>query len=201
MNPRVGCVVLAAGQSRRFGSGDSKLLLPLAGKPLLQHAIDTAAQSLASSCTLVVGAYSEETLRAIDTRRCAVILNDDWRQGIASSIRAGLAQHADDEACIFMVADQPFVVPDDLNNLIRCYMEHRTFMVALRAASIWGSPMLFPQSDFPALRVLQGDAGAKGYALRHIDRVEFIESARTSAFADIDTPEDYERFGGLEGLS
>ena len=148
MNPRVGCVVLAAGQSHRFGTGDSKLLLPVAGKSLVQHAIDAAAQSLASSCTLVVGAHAEEILQSVDSRRCAVVDNPDWREGIASSLRAGLAQHLDDDACIFMVADQPFVNAVDLDQLIRRFMERRTSMVALRSNDVWGSPMLFPQSDF-----------------------------------------------------
>ncbi len=194
MNPRVGCVILAAGQSHRFGAGDAKLLLPVAGKSLVQHAIDAAAQSLVSSCTLVVGAHAEEILRSIDSRRCAVVDNEDWREGIASSLRAGLAQHLDDDACIFMVADQPFVTTADLDHLIRCYMERRTSMVALRSNDVWGSPMLFPQSDFLALRALRGDTGAKRYALRHAARIEFVEAAQSQAFTDIDTPQDYEQF-------
>lgn len=193
MNPRVGCVVLAAGQSHRFGTGDSKLLLPVAGKSLVQHAIDAAAQSLASSCTLVVGAHAEEILQSVDTRRCAVVDNPDWREGITSSLRAGLAQHLDDDACIFMVADQPFIKAVDVDHLIRRFMERRTSMVALRSNDVWGSPMLFPQSDFHALHGLHGDAGAKQYALQHAPRVEFVEAAQSKAFADVDTQQDYER--------
>jgi molybdenum cofactor cytidylyltransferase len=191
LNPPVGCVLLAAGQSLRFGNAETKLLLPFAGQPLLQRAVDTVAASSAAACTLVLGAHREKILETIDPRRCSVIANDDWRLGITSSIRAGLGQHLNDDACIFMVADQPFVAASDLNRLILRHAEKRTAIVALRNGETWGTPVLFVRSDYPALLRLEGDVGAKRYAGRFMDRVEFVESSRPDAFSDIDTPEDY----------
>jgi molybdenum cofactor cytidylyltransferase len=191
LNPPVGCVILAAGQSLRFGSGETKLLLPFGGLPLLQRAVDAVVASSAAACTLVLGAHREKILDTIDPRRCSVIANGDWRSGITSSIRAGLKQHLNDDACIFMVADQPFIATSDLDHLILRHAEKRMAIVALRNDGTWGTPVLFVRSDYPALLRLHGDTGAKQYAARCIDRVEFVESSRSDAFSDIDTPEDY----------
>lgn len=193
MSPRVGCVILAAGQGKRFGAGSSKLLLTLGKSSLLQHAIDTAVFSYASSCTLVVGANADRILGAVDTRRCAVAVNVHWKLGLSGSIRVGLAQHENDDACICVIADQPFVTTADLDGLIHRFAERRSSIVALRAKGVWGSPMLFPHSDFPALARLRGDKGAKGYATRHAKRLEFVEASSPDALVDIDTPEEYQR--------
>jgi molybdenum cofactor cytidylyltransferase len=191
--PRVGCVVLAAGESRRFGPDTIKQLAPARGKPLAQRAIDTAAGSTSLTCTLVVGAHAQAIMDSVDARRCAVVENGDWREGIASSLRAGLAAHLADDACIFMVADQPFVNVADVDRLIAAHSGARHAIVALRAGDVWGTPMLFPREDFQGLLALHGDAGAKRYAQRHTGRLLFVDAASSDAFADVDTPAAYDR--------
>lgn len=193
MNPRIGCVILAAGQSRRFGGGEPKLLLPFGGKPLVQHVIDAAAASASANCTLVVGAYAEKILELVDSRRCAIIENSDWQEGIASSIRTGLGLHLDDEACIFVVGDQPFVTTADFDGLIEAHQSQEDAIAALKSADVWGSPILFPRTDFEELRKLRGDSGAKRCAEGHQDRVIYVNAWDRNVFTDVDTVRDYER--------
>jgi len=193
---RVGCVVLAAGEGRRFGRAQLKLLAPLAGKALVQHAIDAASTSQAMSCTLVVGAQAHEVLSGVDLRRCAVVHNPRWSEGIASSVRVGLAQHREDKACIFMVADQPHIRADDLNRLIAHHLAEREAIVALQAGEIWGTPVLFPARDFSALGRLRGDAGAKRLVQAQRSRLRFVPAVSSQAFADVDTAADYEQVLG-----
>lgn len=193
MIARIGCVVLAAGEGRRMGGSGEKLLLPFRGKPLLQQAIDVAAASRAMSCSVVLGANETAVEQSVDTRRCVLLSNPRWKEGIAASISCGLAFHADDDACIFMVADQPFVQSLDLDRLIARFRLHRNAIVALRAGDVWGTPALFPREDFRALARLRGDFGAKRHAQRHVRRVQFITAASGDAFVDVDVPEDCER--------
>jgi molybdenum cofactor cytidylyltransferase len=201
MISRIGCVVLAGGPGSRFPGDRHKLLVPLGGKPLAQHAIDAAAQCDALSCTLVLGANAEQLAYLLDTRRCAVVVNEGWREGIAASLRAGLARHRDDDACIFLVADQPFVSFGDLNALIKRFRRHSQAILALRAGRVWGAPVLFPRRDFGALLRLRGDAGAKRYALTKRQRLLFVPASDARAFEDIDTPEDARRVSGQYGGS
>jgi molybdenum cofactor cytidylyltransferase len=193
MLARTGCIVLAAGEARRFGGRARKLLAPLGEKPLLQHAIDAACSSAALRCTLVLGAEWESIINAVDARRCAVIVNHEWREGIASSIRAGLSWHADDDACIFLVGDQPFITSADIDALLSAGARDPVAIIATRARAVWGSPVLFPRLDFPALKSLSGDRGAKRYAAAQKQRLSFVPARDPRLFADVDSPGDYAR--------
>jgi bifunctional UDP-N-acetylglucosamine pyrophosphorylase/glucosamine-1-phosphate N-acetyltransferase len=55
MNAPLSVVILAAGQGKRMRSDLPKVLQPLAGKPLLQHVIDTARQLQPAALVVVHG--------------------------------------------------------------------------------------------------------------------------------------------------
>lgn len=187
--------MLAGGAGRRFGGG--KLIARLLGKPVLQYAVDAACGARTLSCTLVVGAHAVSLLEAVDPRRCAVVANEQWREGIASSIRCGLRAHREDDACIIMMGDTPLVTSADLDRLIALW-NGSAAIVALRAGEVWGAPVLFPRRDFTKLRVLSGDAGAKRYAKQQGQRLAFVDASDPKAFADIDTQVDLRRLNGPE---
>lgn len=200
LTSRIGCIVLAAGEGRRFGG--QKLLASVGGEPLLQRAIDAACGADVLTCTLIVGADAERTVAAVNTRRCNIAFNRAWRDGLSASIRCGLRTHADDDACIMLLGDQPFVTTTDLDRLIatwsgriRSTEQPKAWapIVALRAGDVWGSPMLFPRRDFAALRKLTGDIGAKRYAEQQKERLLFVDAADARAFTDIDTRTDLSR--------
>jgi molybdenum cofactor cytidylyltransferase len=193
VTPRVGCVVLAAGAGRRFG-GD-KLIAPLRGRPVLQYAVDAACGAQTLSCTLVLGDGAAQVLAAVEPRRCAVVMNPDWHSGIASSIRCGLRGHNEDDACILMTGDTPFIASVDLDRLIAAWGATSS-IVALRAGDVWGAPVLFPRRDFAALRALDGDVGAKRYAVKQRQRLVFVDASDPSAFADVDSQADLRRLNG-----
>ena len=195
--PRVGCIVLAAGAGRRFG-GD-KLIAPLRGKPLLQYAVDAASGSRALHCTLVVGAHGARVLDAVDPRRCSISVNVHWPEGIASSIRCGLRARADDDACVMLTGDQPFVTSADIDRLIDVWENALASapIVALRARDAWGAPVLFSRRDFAKIRSLDGDAGAKRYAAQQSQRLIFVDAGDSNAFTDVDTSDDLRRLNEL----
>jgi molybdenum cofactor cytidylyltransferase len=187
---RVGCAVLAAGAGVRFGRPGEKLLAAVFEKPLLQHAIDASCASLASSCSVILGAASEDVLVRIDFRRAAVFVNAGWEEGQASSIRLAIAAHDRDDACILMLGDQPHVTQTDLNALVEEHVLHPKSIVALRSGHVWGAPVLFPARDYPALLRLRGDRGAKRFAQSQKARLRFVTSLRADAFVDVDAPRD-----------
>jgi CTP:molybdopterin cytidylyltransferase MocA len=198
MIARVGCVILAAGENRRFAGSQPKLLTPVNGKPLLQHAVDAATRSKAMSCTLVIGAHAQRLLAVVDPRRCAVVNNAGWKEGIASSVRAGLDNHLADGACIFMVGDDPFVGATDLDRLIALHRADRQAIVALKSGDVWGTPMLLPSNVFGSVTKLRGDAGAKRIAQRPGAQVRFVSALSPFAFADVDTRADLRRLAQME---
>ena len=195
-----GCVILAAGASTRFRNAN-KLLANFGGKPLVQHAIDAACASRAVYCAIVVGADREAIVTETDTRRCSVIENEGWREGIASSIRCALRYRSDDDATIFLVGDEPFVTAGDIDALIGEHDKNPNAIVALRAGEVWGTPVLFPRTDYPALLKLRGDRGAKTFAKRQMKCARFVSAADSRAFTEIDTEADLRRANPRDGVS
>jgi molybdenum cofactor cytidylyltransferase len=193
-------VLLAAGSGERFGG--RKLLAPFFGRPLVQRAIDAACASRVLSCILVLGADADAIMDCTDTRRCSIVRNENWREGIAASIRTGLRFAAESDACVFMLADQPFVSSADIDALHECSADlygrpqcgadlyGRPAIVALRAGKTWGAPVLFPRRDFAALTRLRGDVGAKRYAETQRNRLRFVTARDPRAFRDVDSSSD-----------
>ena len=71
--PQVCAIVLAAGSSTRLGH--PKQLLPVGQTPLLQCTLNMVRQTSLEPRVLVLGAYADDILRAIDTRGFEVVHN------------------------------------------------------------------------------------------------------------------------------
>ena len=113
-------LVLAAGASRRFGG--IKALAPINGKPMLQWAIDALSNAGVDSLSIVLGAYAAEIGAGINTRGATVVRHEDWSEGLAASLRAGLASvESADAGLLIALADQPDIGIDDYQRLIAAW--------------------------------------------------------------------------------
>ncbi len=191
-----GVIILAAGASSRLGS--PKQLLAYSGATLLQHSIEAAQSSYASSVLVVLGANAEIIKSAINHTPANVVVNPDWKEGMASSIRCGLQTlvelHPETEAIIFMVADQPFVTAALLNNLMELNRNDQRSIVASKYGSTFGTPVLFTRKFFPELMELTGDVGAKSLVRKYMNEAAFVSFPKGEI--DIDTVEDYQKLDG-----
>src|SRR5690606_38178735 len=104
-------LLLAAGAARRMGA--LKQVLPLAGRPLLQHSLDHLAASRVAEVILVVGCEADRVLAELefDRERIQVVRNQDWEQGLSTSLRAGLDQAPEADAVLVALGDLPLVPP------------------------------------------------------------------------------------------
>ncbi len=155
-------VVLAAGASRRMGR--NKLLLPLAGKPLVAHAVEAALGSRADEVVVVLGAQAEAVRLALGGRPVQYLDNRAWSEGLAASVR--LAVRALGERCaglLFLAGDMPLVSPAHLDRLIAAFQEGPAIVWSGDGRSR-GIPALFGAATFPALRGLRGDVGGRSLA-------------------------------------
>ena len=185
-------VLLAAGGSRRFGS--PKLLSRLDGQTLLRRSVRVALGCRAAGCIVVLGANAIRLERELRDWPVAIVVNRDWRRGLSSSLRAGLAAlPVSAPAALVMLADQAALGRADLELLIAAWRRQPRAIVAARADDVTGPPAIFPRSAFRELRRLRGDAGAKTL-LRDTSRSVIGIGIPRAAF-DIDRPAD------LAGLS
>lgn len=86
-------LLLAAGGGRRLG-GRPKALLPFGGRPLVEHVVRVLRAGGCGPVHVVLGAAAAEVRERADLAGCVVVENPDWRQGMGSSLRAGLASLA-----------------------------------------------------------------------------------------------------------
>ena len=187
-----GIIILAAGSASRFGN--IKQLLRFNNKTLLQHAIDEATTSGAETIVIVTGANAKEISTSINNNRVEIIFNEDWKQGMASGIVAGLKKtitlNNDIENVIITVCDQPFVSSALFQQLYQTKQENTKHIAASAYVETIGTPALFTQKYFDALMSLAGDEGAKKILLANKDDVATVEFPQGNI--DIDTPKDYE---------
>lgn len=180
-------VVLAAGPSTRFGS--AKQLVRVGGRPLLHTAVTRAAEVTGNALIVVLGAGAAELAPLLKHSPGSVVVNHEWREGLASSIRAGVARLP--AACagvMLILADQAAVSADDLRRLAGSWRKQPQYIAAAMYAGTCGAPAIFPRSAFRELGELRGDAGARMLLRRNADRM--VRVPMPSAALDVDTPED-----------
>jgi molybdenum cofactor cytidylyltransferase len=180
-------VVLAAGASSRFGS--TKQLVRVNGRPLMHTVVSRAVELAGHSVTVVLGAHAGELAPLLKHSPASVAVNRDWSEGIASSIREGLA-HAPSTAdgVLIVLADQAAVTIEDLRRLAGAWRRNPASIAAAQYAGGVGVPAIFPRWCFRELNELRGDRGAQALLQRHVDRL--VRLPMPSAELDIDRPED-----------
>jgi molybdenum cofactor cytidylyltransferase len=180
-------VVLAAGPSRRFGS--AKQLVRLAGRPLLHTAVTRASEVTGNALIVVLGAGAAELAPLLKHSPGSVIVNHEWREGLASSIRAAVARLPPScRGALLVLADQAAVSAHDLKRLAGAWRKRPQCIAAALYAGTVGAPAIFPRTAFRELAELRGDAGARPLLRRNADRV--VRVPMPSAAIDVDTPED-----------
>lgn len=184
-------IILAAGTSSRLGT--PKQLLQFNGDSLLNNAIKAAKQANATETVVVLGAAAEVLKDEIKDKDVTVLLNTQFTEGMASSIRCGL-QYLKDKTdhILLMVCDQPHVNAAHISTLIKKQQVTGAKIVASFYADRKGVPALFDKTIFPELLALHGDTGAKHIIEKYADAavVPFSEGA-----VDIDTEEAYRDLG------
>lgn len=180
-------IVLAAGEASRFGS--AKQLVRIGDRPLLSLVAGRAAEVVGHALVIVLGARAAELSPLLKHSPGSVVVNRDWREGLASSIRAGIARLPASCAGVMLVlADQACVTAEDLRRLAGAWRRQPLCVAAARYGATVGVPAIFPQHLFSELSELKGDTGARALLKRHADHLVKVPMA--SAAFDLDTPDD-----------
>ncbi|TPN88278.1 4-diphosphocytidyl-2C-methyl-D-erythritol kinase [Mesorhizobium sp. CU2] len=194
---KVEIVLLAAGRSSRMG-GPNKLMALFEGKPLVRRTAERALRSKATGTVVVTGHQRERIRAALAGLDVRLADNPDFADGLASSLKAGIANVAHDAAgAMIVLGDMPGVSSKDLDSLIDAFRRSGGRAV-VRASHLGkrGNPVLLPRSLFAAVAQLEGDTGA-----RHLVEAEGLDvidvEIGQGASIDVDTPEALEGAGGV----
>lgn len=193
----VGLIILAAGASTRMGT--PKQLLAYRGCTLIRHMAKVAIASYCQPIAVVLGANAERIKPEISQLPIQIVENQQWEEGMSTSIRVGLeallAMNPNLEAVAIALCDQPFVSSPTLERIIEAYHLTGKPIIASEYSGTLGVPALFNRTLFSELMTLKSTEGAKKLIKKHtheVFSVPFPEGA-----IDIDTPKDYEQFQTL----
>ena len=182
--PKLGCLIMAAGNASRFGA--NKLFAAYRGTSLLELAFLAVPPGL-FSCVTVVSQY-EKALELAAQYGFTAILNDAPELGVSRTIFLGTQAMLDCDAILYMVADQPLLQPNSVCAVAERWTREPDCIVGAAHNGKRGNPNLFPQEFFPELLELTEDHGGNTVIRAHPERFLPVEVAQEE-LTDVDTPQ------------
>lgn len=200
-------IVLAAGASTRLGQ--PKQLLPLAGRPLLQHVLEEALASCLDEVILVLGHRAREVRAAIRIpagERVRVVINRRYQEGQSTSLRRGLkAASPQATAAAILLGDQPQVSAHLIDAMATAFQRAaapvvRPVYLTADGRRLPGHPVFLARRLWSQVAELIGDEGVRGLLAVHPEWLLEVP-LQGEAPVDIDTWGDYLRLGGEAALA
>lgn len=188
---KIGCVVMASGRGRRFGS--NKLLAQFQGKMLYQRALELTSGNLFDKRVVITRTkevYESALAQGID----AIYHELPNRNDV---VRLGIEQMKDMDACVFCPCDQPLLTKDSLEHLVEEYRKEDGKIIRLAWEETPGTPILFDKSCFQELSELPEKKGGSYLAVKYKDEVQFVQVKDKRELKDIDTREDLEELEAM----
>lgn len=188
----IAVVLLAAGQSRRFGG--NKQLFRLDGKSLVRRMAETALACRAEKVIVVLGAAAAEVAAELVGLPLELAENPEFAAGQSGSVRRGLAAAQPAEAILFLPVDMPFLRPETLDRLIAAWQGAPEAAKPAAIVPLYGgqpgAPVLVGRRLFPEVALLEGDQGARVLLRRPAAEIVELPVADAGEGRDLDRPED-----------
>lgn len=180
---KIGCLILASGQGRRFGS--NKLLADLCGAPLLARTLGSLPDGVFFK-TLVVTRWPRVARLCAD-QGIACLLHD--REDRSDVIRLGIRYMEGMDGCLICQGDQPLCRPESLARLAEAFRHRPRCIHRLAWQGVGASPVLFGAEHFAALASLPPKTGGSAVLRAAPQLVCLTEAEDPRELWDADTPE------------
>ena len=190
-------LILAAGMSTRMGR--PKQLLRIGGHTLLDHILKETLKSDLDRVILVLGHRSEDIRTALKTdpdhEKLEIVENARYREGISSSIIAGLRVVEDIyDHVMIILADMPHITAHLINHFLYHFLLSGLPLGAVKIGERRSHPVIFGKDFYVALHLMTGDMGGRSIFTENPGRVCLVEADEIYDDTDIDTIDDYRRF-------
>lgn len=189
-------ILLAAGAATRFGA--DKLAAEFCGQTLLHRS--ATAMVDAELQPVIVVAQPNATHSVPDG--VTVVENDRWKDGISTSVRAGLAALQRETkvfAAIVAPADQPWCGPDVYRRLVDAFRREGQGLIVATFHGALRNPVLVARGNWGLADQIAGDAGLST-VVRPLSPMT-VECSDIGSADDIDTPADLFRARRPPGAS
>ena len=182
-------IILAAGMSMRMGS--PKQLLPLGGRPALEWIVDVLTAQL-DQVVVVLGHRAAEIAAVVDDPKVTLAINEDYRQGMLSSVQCGL-RAAGNANYLICLGDQPQLASSVVEQILQVSTIADQGMVIPTYEGKRGHPIYIHGKYRREILTLSLDGGLNRLMQWHPDDVLEMAVAEDGILEDMDTPADYRR--------
>jgi len=182
----ISAILLAAGKASRMGK--LKQLMPFGQSTIVEQAIDNLLRSAVDEVIVVVGYRAEEVIKTIGTRSVKLVVNPDYKQGMSTSIIAGLkAVDSQGQAVMLALGDQPLIDSRTVNRLIEEFYDRDKGIAIPTYQGRRGHPIIFDIKYEEKLLALMGDIGGRQIVNDHPDDILEVAVSCKGIIIDIDT--------------
>jgi molybdate transport repressor ModE-like protein len=188
--PETGCVIMASGLGKRFGS--NKLMADFLGQPMLHRALD-ATEGLFDRRVVVT---RHESVAALCRERNVEVLLHALPHR-SDTVRLGLEALGEVDCCMFLPGDQPLLDRETVAMLLERWREKTDSIIRPVYEDTEGSPVIFPRWAFDELKDLPEGRGGGVVIRNHPHKVCRVSVSGPFVLADADTPETLEILRGL----
>lgn len=197
MKGRVDAIVLAAGASQRMGEGRQKLLMDVAGHPMIRRVVEAVSQCDVGEILVITGSHHSAISKILsDIDRLRILQNPDPARGMLSSIRCGLeALNAPTRGVALLLGDQPEIQTATINTVIASWQASPLDLAVPIHHGKRGHPLIFDLRFREAVMTRYDNVGLRGLvqAETEAERVLEVPVNEQAVLNDIDTPVDLAR--------
>lgn len=190
-------IMLAAGNSRRFGA--NKLLYEIEGSPMYQRTLSCLFKAQKEVlkkteifCPVTVVTQYKEVGETAEKMGAKVCYNPHPEEGISSSLKIGLKENKEADACLFTVADQPWLTWESVMGLLEVFWESEKGMACMQNGEKKGNPCIFSRKYYEKLFSLTGDVGGKQILNAHPTDIVVYQTKGERELEDIDYMDERE---------
>lgn len=186
-------IILAAGESKRMGQ--SKLLLPLGEKTIIETIIENVVSSNVHGTVVVLGSGWRRIRRRIHKYPVKMTINPHFKKGMLSSVQWGFQVLPEEtKAALVFLGDQPLISKDTINLILEAFRGQRKGIVIPVCKKGRGHPVLIDTKYRKEIHNLDPKIGLRQLIYSHPEDILEVEVGPCPGIlSDIDNWQDYEK--------
>jgi len=190
----ISAITLAAGESKRMGR--PKMLLPWGKTTVIEQVISAYINGRIDDIIVVTGGYKEHVEKILKTHPVRVVHNERYEDGeMLSSLQCGLRSlKPEAEAMLVALGDQPQVQERSVRRVCEAFQESKSPIVVPSYQMRRGHPWLVARPLWDELLKMKSPQSPRDFLNGHRDEIQYVEVDDPNILADLDTPEDYQKW-------